>query len=236
MNGPASRPSGTRLQPVQRRIWIYGVAAVVVIAAILFFLRGETWRGIVVAPEDRCSSYSPDDYRYSQSVEAKIVDEIGKIYSPYTGRCFNSVYETEIEHIVARSEAHDSGLCAESEDTRRAFANDLENLTLASSRINRQKGAKDAVEWLPDENRCWFANRIVQVRLKHGLTIDREEADALELVLSACESTEMVIRPCPSAEDAESKDGIEVDDEAHPGAPPSSSQDAASTDSAEVVQ
>jgi len=221
---------------VHRRIWTYGVAAVVVTAAIFLIVRPTTWRGIVVAPEERCSPYSPDDYRYSRSVETKIVDEIGEIYGPYTGRCFSSVYETDIEHIVARSEAHDSGLCAESEDTRRAFANDLKNLTLASPRINRQKSANDAAEWMPDENECWFANRIVQVRLKHGLTIDREEADALELVLSACESTEMVMHPCPSAEDAESPHGAGVDAETDLDTPPSSSENAESSDAAEVVQ
>ena len=36
----------------------------------------------------------------------------GIIYGPYTGIWFGSTSETDIEHIVARSEAHDSGLCA----------------------------------------------------------------------------------------------------------------------------
>ena len=36
----------------------------------------------------------------------------GRIYEPYSGRYFESTRETDIEHIVARSEAHDSGLCA----------------------------------------------------------------------------------------------------------------------------
>ena len=35
------------------------------------------WRGITVAPEDRCSPYDPDDYRYSPSVEPKIVEAQG---------------------------------------------------------------------------------------------------------------------------------------------------------------
>ena len=41
-----------------------------------------------------------------------IVARIGKVYGPYSGRCFASRSETDIEHLVARSEAHDSGLCA----------------------------------------------------------------------------------------------------------------------------
>ena len=61
--------------------------------------------------------------------------------------------------------------------------------------VNReQKRAYDAAEWLPALNRCWYADRIVQVRRKYALTIDHAEADALERVLSGCASVEMVVR------------------------------------------
>ena len=155
-----------------------------------------TWRGIIIAPEERCSPYDSDDYRYSQSVEPKIVDAQGGIYGPYTGTWFNSIKETDIEHVVARSEAHDSGLCAASPETRDEFASDLLNLTLASPSVNRhQKVANDAAEWLPDLNECWYVDRIIRVRREYDLTIDRAEADAIDTVLSSCESTEMVILP-----------------------------------------
>ncbi len=45
---------------------------------------------------------------------------------------------------------------------------------------------------MPKMNKCWFARRVVDVRRKYALTIDRREADALEGVLSRCASTEMV--------------------------------------------
>ena len=152
------------------------------------------WRGLVVAPESRCSPYDADDYRYPQSVEDRIIAELGGVYGPYTGRWFANKRETDIEHIVARSEAHDSGLCAADEATRRRFATDLLNLTLASPGVNRnQKRARDAAEWLPDRNRCWFADRSLAVRRKYGLTIDQREADALEGVLSGCQSTDLVV-------------------------------------------
>lgn len=67
--------------------------------------------GIVIQPEHRCSPYNSDDYGYSQGVEQVIVNNMGgRIYSPYTGQYFANTGETDIEHIVARSEAHDSGL------------------------------------------------------------------------------------------------------------------------------
>ena len=152
------------------------------------------WRGIVVGGENRCSLYDSDDYPYSPSVEPRIVADLGGIYGPYTGTWFESIRETDIEHIVARSEAHDSGLCTVDMDTRRQFSNDLLNLTLASPSVNRhQKSDNDPAEWLPDLNQCWYVDRVVKVRLKYGLTIDRNEAEAIDAVLSGCDSTELVI-------------------------------------------
>ena len=52
--------------------------------------------------------------------------------------------------MVATSEAHDSGLCAADAGTKRRFAWDLLNLTLAAPAVNRhQKSGKDAGEWMP---------------------------------------------------------------------------------------
>ena len=66
---------------------------------------------MTVASDNRCSPYSPDDYACRQSVEGNIVGGLGGIYSPYTCETFESTRDTDIEHIMARSEAHDSGLC-----------------------------------------------------------------------------------------------------------------------------
>ena len=157
-------------------------------------VRAETWRGIVVAPESRCSPYNFRDYAYPQSVEARIVAELGGVYSPYTMQVFASTRETDIEHIVARSEAHDSGLCAVDLATRRHFSSDLLNLTLADPGLNRYvKRDHDATLWMPPMNRCWFANRVVEVRRKYGLTIDQLEANALDNVLKFCVTTDLVV-------------------------------------------
>ena len=52
---------------------------------------------------------------------------LGAIYGPYTGTCFANTGETDIEHMVATSEAHDSGLCGASAKAKAAFASDLLN-------------------------------------------------------------------------------------------------------------
>ena len=140
-----------------------------------------------------------------------------RLYGPYTGTCFASTTETDIGHIVAANEAHDSGLCARDVATRARFAADRRNLTLASPRVNRQeKSGKDAAEWVPPRNRCWFAARVVEVRRAYGLTIDRREASALDRILAACESTalEPVVCAVPSASASASARGPATGDDA----------------------
>ena len=203
------RQTGFRDEVRVNRLRVLFLAAILAAVAWAppFSAAAESWRGLVVAPESRCSPYNRRDYPYSQSVEQRIAARLGGYFGPYTGRRFSGPRDTDIEHMVATSEAHDSGLCAADAATRRRFASDLLNLTLAGPRVNRRlKQAHAAADWMPPMNRCWFANRVLQVRLKYGLTIDRREARALERVLSACSSTKLVLgdavaAPAPSSQD-----------------------------------
>ena len=155
--------------------------------SIVKTVSGESWHELSVANEHRCSPYDRDDYPYPQSVERQIVNRQG-MASLYTGRTFANLSESDIDHVVAISEAHDSGLCAADMAKRRRFAQDLDNLTLAAPRLNRhEKRAKDAGEWMPPQNRCWFARTVVAVKLKYGLTVDRREYEALATVIGQCE-------------------------------------------------
>ena len=174
------------------RVWWFALVLALAAAGVA---HAESWRGLVVAPEHRCAAYDRGDYPYPQSVERDIVAAMGgRIYGPYTGTHFDSRRQTDIEHMVAASEAHDSGLCAASPATRARFARDLDNLTLASPSVNRhQKSGKDAGEWMPVRNQCWFAARVVAVKRHYALTVDAREAAALEAVLRGCTSTKLVI-------------------------------------------
>ena len=93
------------------------------------------------------------------------------------------------------SEARDSGLCAASTEIQKRFTNDIDNLTLAAPTLNRyDKVAKDAAEWQPKHNLCWFAGRVLAIKLEYGLTVDPQEAVALEAMLEGCR-IEHVLRP-----------------------------------------
>lgn len=176
-----------------RTILILFIATVAVMLGAT--ARAETWMGLTVVPElvpsDSCSDYRKHktDYDYDRDklLEAVRRTTGGKLYSPYTGRTFSEECDVHVEHIVARKEAHYSGLCLkENVRRRKEFASDLLNLTLAGRGLNQAKSECDASTWVPPINRCWFASQVVEVRKKYGLTIDAGERDALATILSDC--------------------------------------------------
>ena len=203
-NPAPRRPRSSRF-PRQSRLALVCLVGVLALGFVQSTV-ADTWRGLTVAPEHRCAPYDKkQDYPYPQSVEQDIVRALGAVYGPYTGTCFASTRETDIEHMLAASEAHDSGLCAADAETKARFSRDLRNLTLASPQVNRyEKSGKDASEWVPARNRCWFAARVVEVRQAYRLTVDRREAAALENILSGCESTslEPIVCSVPSSSGA----------------------------------
>ena len=141
---------------------------------------------LTVEPENRCSYYDQSDYRHPQSLELRIALRDGMV-SRYTGYWFSSLKESQIEHVVAKSEAHDSGLCGASFSRRRQFARDLDNLVLALPGVNLAKSAKDAADWLPRlGRRCWFVRTVIRVKAKYGLSVDAREKAALGSVLERC--------------------------------------------------
>ena len=150
--------------------------------------------------EERCSPYErSEDYTYHRSVEWDIAARAGytadksgwldkPFPSPYMAHVFvRSLRDTDIEHIVAAAEAHDSGLCAYDQAVRLRFASDLDNLTLSVPSVNRfDKKDHDAADWLPEINRCWYARTVVKVKAKYGLSVDSAEYAALRKILVDC--------------------------------------------------
>ena len=154
----------------------------------------ETWRGLKVCEERPRTGYDRADYGTGyRTLEDEIIAMLpgtmkhaGQVYTPYSCLPFTirpgGGAETDIEHIVALAEAHDSHIQS---DRRRIFASDLDNLTIADPRVNRAlKRDSDAGEWAPDHHGAWFAERVIAVKLKYGLSVDRAERDSLKALLA----------------------------------------------------
>ena len=149
---------------------------------------------IPVRAESRCSSYTRHHYEHgvSGSGERRMAEELDWVL-PYSNVEIDAddLYGsrgTQIEHMVAASEAHESGMCSRSTSERRAFGRDASNLTLALPSVNRAKSAKDLSEWLPENNLCWFVSAIVNQKAEWNLSMDRDEWDTAKSTIEDCDT------------------------------------------------
>lgn len=161
-----------------------------------------SWRGLKIAEEETCTDYDSDFYPYGSNSDWGIAASMGGLWGPYEEVCFETVYDVTVEHMVARKEAHDSGMCDDDPAIKAQFASDFLNLTLASSSVNSEKSAKDVAEWLPVNNQCWYVWRVIKVKQKYDLTIDIAERDAMEEVLDECSVNDLFFEVPKACQDS----------------------------------
>ena len=98
----------------------------------------------------------------------------------------------QIDHIVALSNAWQTGIFQSSLKERTNFANDPLNLMAVKGSLNSQKGDGDAATWLPPNKsyRCEYVSRQIQVKVKYRLWVTKPEKEAMLRVLqsSGCTS------------------------------------------------
>ena len=177
---------------------VVGVVAVVLLAvpaaaqtpATTCYDGAATWQNLCIRAEPTGKRRGYVRAKHADS-EAEIIRRLptatgAHFKTPYTCKRFTvdttGKAATDIEHIVALAEAHDSGLAP---SLRHAFANDLDNLTVADKSVNRSKSSKDAGEWQPTHNGGWFAAAVIRVKQKYGLSVDDREKMQLELLLAS---------------------------------------------------
>ena len=96
--------------------------------------------------------------------------------------------EVQIDHVVAQSNAWQTGAFKLTVLQRTALANDPMNLFAVKGRLNLQKSDGDAATWLPPNKsyRCSFVARQVAVKSKYGLWVTQAEKDAIARILATC--------------------------------------------------
>ena len=103
----------------------------------------ELYFGLNVEPEDTCTEYNVAEYPSGSTLDVIKALELGGIFGAFENQCFDTYRDVESDHIVARKEAHDSGLCAAEAQRKIDFSNDLENIALDSaSRKSEQIGSR----------------------------------------------------------------------------------------------
>lgn len=120
----------------------------------------------------------------------------GTLIDPYSGKTLELTTKSavsskvQIDHVVALSNAWQTGAKYLTKEERKALANDDLELIAVSSKDNQEKSDGDASEWLPENKsfQCPYVARQIAVKLKYRLWITPTEKSAMTEVLLTCPS------------------------------------------------
>ena len=118
----------------------------------------------------------------------------GTLVDPYGGKTIKFVRgattsdDVQIDHVVALSNAWQTGAQQLMAAEREALANDPLELLAVDGALNQEKSDGDAATWLPPNKafRCQYVARQIAVKVKYRLWVTPAEKDAMVRVLSGC--------------------------------------------------
>lgn len=118
----------------------------------------------------------------------------GVLEDPYTGERIDFVRgadtssAVQIDHVVALSNAWQTGAQQLDPDQREQFANDTVNLLAVDGPTNQAKGDGDAATWLPPRRDAWcgYVARQTVVKDRYGLWMTAAEHDRITEILAIC--------------------------------------------------
>jgi hypothetical protein len=118
----------------------------------------------------------------------------GQLSDPYTAKTISFVRgettsdDVQIDHVVALSNAWQTGAQALTREQRIQLANDPLELLAVDGQANMQKSDSDAASWLPANKafRCQYVARQIAVKAKYQLWVTESEKGAMLRVLSSC--------------------------------------------------
>jgi len=118
----------------------------------------------------------------------------GVLIDRYSGETINFVrgnvtsMEVQIDHVVALSNAWQTGAFKLTLLQRTALANDPMNLFAVKGSLNLQKSDGDAATWLPPLKsfRCAYIAQQIAVKAKYSLWVTAPEKEAMSRILATC--------------------------------------------------
>ncbi len=118
----------------------------------------------------------------------------GVLIDPYSGesidflRGVTTSADVQIDHLVALSNAWQTGAFKFTIEKRTALANDPLNLLAVKGKLNSQKRDADAATWLPPRKsyRCTYVARQLAVKYRYGLWLTAPEKEAMIRILKTC--------------------------------------------------
>jgi hypothetical protein len=118
--------------------------------------------------------------------------ESGLLNDVYTGQPIEytkgNPSEIQIDHVIALSDAWQTGAQQLTAEDRQQFANDPLELLAVSGKENQIKSDANAASWLPPNKtfRCDYIARQIAVKQKYHMWVTTSEEQAMRDVLNTC--------------------------------------------------
>ncbi|KFF58331.1 hypothetical protein JF66_19355 [Cryobacterium sp. MLB-32] len=118
----------------------------------------------------------------------------GTLQGPYTGKTIgfergsSTSSLVQIDHVVALSNAWQTGAQQLTQAQRVSLANDPLNLLAVDGPTNSSKGDGDSATWLPPQKsyRCAYVARQISVKATYGLWVTAAEQQSMTRILATC--------------------------------------------------
>lgn len=118
----------------------------------------------------------------------------GLLDDPYSGKSIRfergeaTSDDVQIDHVVALSNAWQTGAQALTPAQRKTLANDPLELLAVDGKVNQNKGDGDAATWLPPNKsfRCQYIARQIAIKAAYHLWVTPAEHDAMARILTTC--------------------------------------------------
>jgi hypothetical protein len=141
---------------------------------------------------DKILARDMKDVRFRTSGDCTVMS--GTLNDPYTGKIIHFVRgpstsaAVQIDHVVAVSDAWQTGAQQLTAGEREQLYNDPLELIAVDGPANEQKGDGDASAWLPPNTGydCPYVARQIAVKKKYHLWVTPTEKIAMNKLLSTC--------------------------------------------------
>lgn len=122
---------------------------------------------------------------------------LGEWKDPYSTSVITNPTYVDIDHVVALRDAHVSGGWRWTPEQKKAFANDLGQLTVSSRSTNRSKGHRGPDEWLPplSEFRCEYIDIWISVKKKYEMSMTEAEEALVTYMKKTCLEGQVPVQP-----------------------------------------
>ena len=110
----------------------------------------------------------------------------GQWISFFSGKRIYDAEALDIDHIVPLKWAWDHGASSWNDRKREQFANDPRNLEPVEASLNRSKGAKGPLKWLPPSNQCSYIAKFKRLVVMYKLELSTKEQSWFARKLASC--------------------------------------------------